>query len=94
MSKMSDAEAEFDRWVTWPEWAKDAVVVDTDVHLSFGDAVRLLWKRRLTVTSKTFTAVQIDRTESLSRVYIEPWRRPPLDMVEARAQAPADDQAL
>lgn len=68
-------EEEFDSWITWPGWAKDAVVIDTDVHLSLRDAIRVLWKRRITVTTKTFTESVVGRAETLSRVTIEPWRR-------------------
>ena len=64
---------DFDTWIAWPKWAKDAIVVETDVHLSFLDAVRVFWKRKLTVTSKTFTSGFPERTHSLSRVSIEPW---------------------
>lgn len=73
---MDEKTHEFEEWIMWPEWAKDAVVVDTDVHLSLGDALRLLWKRKLTVTSKTFVPVEIAKTHSLSRVHIARWRRP------------------
>ena len=71
---MSKASDEMDRWTTWPEWAKDAVVVDTDVHLSFWDAVRVCCMRQLTVSSKTWTPVEIGRTQTVSRVHIPPWR--------------------
>ncbi len=61
-----------------PWWAKDAIVVDTDIHLSFWDAVRVLWKRKLSLSTKTFTEVEsVGRIQTLTRLYIEPWRRRP-----------------
>jgi hypothetical protein len=65
---------EFDSWVAWPEWAKDAVVTDTVALLSWRDAIRLLWKRRFTLSCKTFTESVVGRTASVTRLYIEPWR--------------------
>ena len=73
---MAEKMDEFDRWIEWPEWAKDAIVTDVDVFLSLRDPIRVLWKRRLTVTSKVFTSAEVGRTHSLSRVYIAPWRVP------------------
>lgn len=80
------------RWYEWPEWAQDALIADTDVHLSWRDAVRVLWKRRLTVSTKTFTASVIGRCDTMSRVYIEPWRLRPVGVVTSgETPKPAKD---
>jgi len=71
-----------EQWYEWPEWAKDALVCDTDVTLSWRDRLRVLIGRRITVTTKTFTQAQIGRNETLSRACVTPlWRRRPVGMV-------------
>jgi len=74
------------QWINWPEWAKDAVVVDVDLVLDWRDILLLIWRRgRLGVSVKTFTEVVVGgpqggRTESISRILIQrirwPWQRP------------------
>lgn len=68
---------DFDRWYEWPDWAKDLVVVDCNIHLSLRDALKVLWRRSLTVSTKTFTANVVGRAESLSHVSLPRWRDQP-----------------
>ena len=79
---------DFDTWTTWPAWARDAIVTDTDVVLSWRDALRVLFHRRFTVTAKTFVEVPPGRAETISRFGVLPlWPcRPALGMVQADAQ--------
>ena len=77
---------QFDEWTTWPEWAKDAIVLDTEVVLSWRDALRVLLRRRFSVTSKTFTAAVPGRVHTISRFYVAPpWHSRRLGTVEAQA---------
>jgi hypothetical protein len=64
------AEEEFDRWVTWPEWAKDAIVTDVTVTFSWRDRLRILCGKRPVVTVKTFTRMVIGEQATQSRVYV------------------------
>ena len=70
-----------EQWYEWPEWAKDAVVTDVQIHLSIRDAIRLLWKRHCSVESKTFTAEVVGRTSSVSRISIPSWREKRHDQI-------------
>ena len=79
---------ETSEWIGLPEWAKDAVYSDIDVHLGFWDAVKLLWFRQFNITVKTSTEVRQARIESTSRVRIPrlrwPWeKRMQLGVAEA-----------
>lgn len=76
--RAAERVAEFDRWVTWPEWAKDSAVTDCDVTLSFTDRLWVLVRGRFTVTAKVFTENVIGQTASLSRFTVNrrwPWQR-------------------
>ena len=66
---MSD---DFDQWYEWPSWAKDALVIDTDVRLSLRDRLRILWHGKLTVTAKTFTRIVVGEHTTLSRCRVPP----------------------
>ena len=79
---------QFDEWTTWPEWAKDAIVLDTEVVLSWRDALRVLLRRRFSVTSKTFTADVPGKVHTISHCYVAPlWRARRLGTTEAQAGA-------
>mgnify|MGYP001608600232 CR=1 FL=1 len=63
---------DFDTLITWPAWAKDAIVIDTRVVLSWGDALRVLVRRSFTITTKTFVETPPGRAETISRCEVAP----------------------
>ena len=84
------AMEELMRWITQPDWAKDGIVVDVDIVLSWQDLLLLIWRRgRFSLTVKTWTADGpiSGRMESLTKVRIRPvlwpWRQRPIMAVEA-----------
>jgi hypothetical protein len=85
MNKQPDT---FERWVTWPDWAKDAIVVDTDVRLSWRDALRVLFRRRFTMSAKVFVPAVVERHEGVGHFSVEPiWpRRKGYGVAEAEAK--------
>lgn len=87
---VTDAEREFDRWVAWPEWAKDAVVTDVTVVLDWRDRLWLLVRGRFIVTAKVFTEHIVGKTASLSSFGVDrhwPWHRHRYGMVEVASPA-------
>lgn len=77
-----------ERWLDWPEWAKDAVVTDAAIHLDWKDRLLVLLGRPVIVTTKALTEHMVGRTEGRSRVSVLPipwpWRRPRFGIAEAR----------
>ena len=87
----TDAEREFDRWVTWPDWAKDAVMTDVNVTLSWRDRLWVLARGRFTVTAKVFTENVVGKTDSRSRFDVNrrwPWQRRMYGMVTRAEREP------
>lgn len=78
-NEVSQREQEFDQWVTWPEWAKDALTTETVVRVSLADALWILVRRRFSVDAKTFVPLEIPAPRvTLSRFYVDrrwPWQR-------------------
>lgn len=83
----------FEEWHEWPDWAKDALLIDTAVQLSWRDRWRALCGRPVRVESKTFLRVVVGDHTTLSRASVAPlWRwRATLGMVEAAPEPPRRD---
>lgn len=78
-----------ERWLEWPDWAKDAVVSDVRIHFDWKDRLLILLGRPVTVTTKAHTEHVAGRTEGRARVNVArirwPWSPPPSF---AQAEAP------
>lgn len=67
---MAEREEEMERWYTWPDWAKDAMVTDVTVAFSWRDRLRILCGKQPIVTVKAFMPDVIRRHIVLSRVSV------------------------
>lgn len=63
---------DIERWLEWPEWARDAVVTDLSIQLGWRDRLLVLIGRPLLVTTKAMTANVVGRSEGRSRVSVGP----------------------
>ena len=83
---------EIERWLEWPDWARDAVVTHLSIQLGWRDRLLVLIGRPLLVTTKALTANVVGRTEGRSRVSVVPirwpWSRPRIAVAEARTVRP------
>ncbi len=55
-----------------PEWAQDAINLETTCHLDFADRLRVLITGKLVVKSRTYTAIAPGRVESSAIGYPAP----------------------
>jgi hypothetical protein len=82
-----------ERWLEWPEWAKDGVITHVEIHLDWRDRLLVLIGRPVLVTTKALTENVAGRTEGRSRVSVPriiwPWsRRPPCSVADQVAPEP------
>ena len=65
-----------DEWFEWPEWAKDAIVVDVEIHFSWADRLRVLLRGRADVRAKVFTEHLPGQVKTLTTAYaLKLWTR-------------------
>lgn len=78
----------FERWIDWPEWAKDAVVTDVHMRFDWKERLLILIGREVTVTTKAHTENVAGRTEGQARINVHrirwPWSRPLMAVAEVR----------
>jgi hypothetical protein len=88
MSNLDD----FERWISRPAWAKDAVVNDLTIRLSWRDRLLVLLGRPFHVTVKTWTSEPVGRTEGMTRSTVLgfrwPWKRKRFAVAEAPSGEP------
>lgn len=75
--------------ITLPSWAKDGVISHVHVHLSIGDALRLLVSRRMVVSVETACEIAPGRVETLtSSASVVPIWTPKRGYVEVAEEKP------
>lgn len=82
---------EIERWLEWPEWAKDAVVVDVqEIRFDWRERLMILFGRPVDVTTKAHTEHVVGRSHGQARVTVRhiywPWTRRPFAVSDARGE--------
>lgn len=76
-----------ERWLDWPEWAKDAAVTHVDIHFDWKDRLLILIGRPVLVTTKVLTENVVGKNEGRAQVSVSrirwPWARPRFAVAEA-----------
>jgi hypothetical protein len=76
----------------WPEWARDEIFTQVDVHFDWTDRLLILIGRTVTVKVKTVVATPPGRCAASSSVWAWrirwPWQREPVGYSPMMAEAP------
>ncbi len=82
---------EIERWLEWPEWARDAVVVEVQqIRFDWKERLLILLGRPVLVTTKAHTENKVGRSEGQARVTVHrihwPWSRPSFGVADSRTE--------